>query len=77
MRKLSISLNGIVVAAIAAAVLSLPSVAQAQQKPAKVVQKQTTQPCKVYGAVSHRCYTFDSDATWRGGLSDFHGSNGD
>jgi hypothetical protein len=28
------------------------------------------------GAISHRCYTFQSDATWREGLSTYHGSNG-
>jgi hypothetical protein len=32
--------------------------------------------CKVVGAISHRCYTFQSDATWREGLSTYHGSNG-
>jgi hypothetical protein len=24
----------------------------------------------------HRCYTFQSDATWREGLAQYHGSNG-
>jgi nicotinic acid phosphoribosyltransferase len=32
--------------------------------------------CTVVGAISHRCYTFQSDATWREGLSTYHGSNG-
>ena len=32
--------------------------------------------CGVVGAISHRCYAFHSDATWREGLSDYHGSNG-
>jgi hypothetical protein len=32
--------------------------------------------CRVVGAISHRCYTFQSDATWREGLSQYHGSNG-
>jgi hypothetical protein len=27
-------------------------------------------------AASHRCYTFQSDATWREGLSTYYGSNG-
>jgi hypothetical protein len=35
----------------------------------------TGDQCKVVGAISHRCYTFDSDATWPDGLSDYHGSN--
>jgi len=32
--------------------------------------------CRIVGAISHRCYTFHSDATWREGLPDYHGSNG-
>jgi hypothetical protein len=43
--------------------------AQATAKPVDV-------NCRVVGAISHRCYTFHSDATWREGLSDYFGSNG-
>ncbi len=32
--------------------------------------------CRIVGAISHRCYTFHSDATWREGLPDYHGDNG-
>jgi hypothetical protein len=32
--------------------------------------------CRIVGAISHRCYTFHSDATWREGLSDYHGASG-
>jgi hypothetical protein len=35
-----------------------------------------TQSCRVVGAISHRCYAFQSDATWPAGLADYHGSNG-
>jgi hypothetical protein len=38
-------------------------------------QLTSTGKCKIVGAISHRCLNFDSDATWRGGLSDYHGSN--
>jgi len=48
------------------------SVAFAQQR----VPAAAGHQCKIVGAISHRCYTFHSDATWREGLSDYHGSNG-
>lgn len=32
--------------------------------------------CRIVDAISHRCYTFHSDSTWREGLPDYHGSNG-
>ncbi|MGA2125288.1 MAG: hypothetical protein ABSG76_03960 [Xanthobacteraceae bacterium] len=35
----------------------------------------STGKCKIVGAISHRCLNFHSDATWPGGLSDYHGSN--
>jgi hypothetical protein len=46
--------------------------AQAAPLPARQVATQ----CKIVGAISHRCYTFHSDATWREGLADYHGANG-
>jgi hypothetical protein len=62
--------------ALAAAAMTfsspLISAASAQQR----VPYPTTQPCKIVGAISHRCYVFHSDAAWRAGLSDYHGSNG-
>jgi hypothetical protein len=38
-------------------------------------QSASTGNCKIVGAISHRCLNFHSDATWPGGLSDYHGSN--
>jgi hypothetical protein len=43
---------------------------------AAFAQQPANQQCRIVGAISHRCYTFHSDATWREGLSDFHGDNG-
>jgi hypothetical protein len=58
---------------VGAVLLLLPviSAAQAQQAHAKPMSQ-----CKIVGAISHRCYSFHSDATWREGLSDYHGSSG-
>ena len=36
----------------------------------------TSLNCRIVGAISHRCYYFHSDANWREGLADYHGSNG-
>lgn len=60
-----------VVCLIVAAILSVPMTlaAQATAKPRDL-------NCRVVGAISHRCYTFHSDATWREGLPDYHGSQG-
>jgi hypothetical protein len=85
MSKQRSSWRSYAVAAIVAAFVSLPlmSVAQAQQSGASQTKywklsnaaARSGVKCKVFGAISHRCYTFDSDATWREGLSDYHGSN--
>jgi hypothetical protein len=76
MHKQAISLRGVAVAAITVALLSLPwmSAAQAQQRVAAA--SSAAKQCAIVGAISHRCYAFHSDATWREGLPDFHGSNG-
>jgi hypothetical protein len=60
--------------ALAATAASLPlmSAASAQQR----FTSPTELSCRYVGAVSHRCYYFQSDATWREGLSSYHGSNG-
>jgi hypothetical protein len=58
--------NALAIAAVAVGLIagaSLPAAAQDAN-------------CRVVGAISHRCYTFQSDATWREGLSTYHGSNG-
>jgi hypothetical protein len=60
--------------AIACLALPLTSVAQAQAAP--LPARQATAQCRIVGAISHRCYTFHSDATWREGLADYHGANG-
>jgi hypothetical protein len=52
----------------------LASVASAA--PARDAVAQAPQTCRVIGAISHRCYTFHSDATWPQGLPDYHGGNG-
>jgi hypothetical protein len=72
MRKMQPAIR-VFIAAVTAATFSLPlvSIAQAQQSAAYRAAQ-----CRVVGAISHRCYTFHSDATWREGLSDYHGSNG-
>jgi hypothetical protein len=60
--------------ALAAMAASLPlmSAASAQQR----LTSATNPYCRYVGAISHRCYYFQSDATWREGLSSYHGSNG-
>ena len=58
--------NSVAIAAVAVGLIagaSLPAVAKDAN-------------CRVVGAISHRCYTFQSDATWREGLAQYHGSNG-
>jgi hypothetical protein len=77
MHKQATSLRGVAVAAITAALLSLPltSAARAQQ-PTVNAASQPAQQCRIVGAISHRCYDFDSDATWPDGLAGYHGSNG-
>ncbi len=76
MLKQTTSLRNAAITVIAAASLSLPmmSVAAAQHRAASGTS--TVTQCKIVGAISHRCYTFHSDATWPAGLSDYHGSNG-
>jgi hypothetical protein len=73
MRKQAISISRLVIAALAATALSSTpmSVAQAEQGSAHPAAQ-----CRIVGAISHRCYAFQSDATWREGLVDYRGSNG-
>jgi hypothetical protein len=59
-------------AAFAALTPPLMSAALAQQRVPQFAYNQ----CRIIGAISHRCYTFHSDATWREGLVDYHGDNG-
>ena len=77
MHKQAIPVSRAVAAAIAVAALSLPltSVARAAQQVGAHRVSTVTQ-CRIVGAVSHRCYIFHSDAAWREGLADYHGSNG-
>lgn len=44
--------------------------------PAAFAFQPANNQCRVVGAISHRCYAFHSDATWREGLPDYHGENG-
>jgi hypothetical protein len=60
--------------ALAATAASLPLVSTASAQPR--FTSPTDLSCRYVGAVSHRCYYFQSDATWREGLSSYHGSNG-
>jgi len=66
---------GVVALAAAISVVSSP-LALAAPVHKKVVAAPTNLDCRYIGAISHRCYTFRSDATWREGLPDYHGSNG-
>jgi len=61
--------------AIASVAISLPLTSVAHAQGARAAAWQATQ-CRVVGAISHRCYAFHSDATWREGLADYHGGNG-
>jgi len=60
--------------ALAAMAASSPlmSSASAQQR----FTSATNPYCRYVGAISHRCYYFQSDATWREGLSSYHGTQG-
>jgi hypothetical protein len=69
--SLKTSICAIALAAMAAS-SPLMSAASAQQRFANA----TNLDCRYIGAVSHRCYTFQSDANWREGLSSYHGSQG-
>ena len=69
------------VAALAAAIAVLSSplalAAPAHKRHVAETGVQTSDlTCRYVGAISHRCYTFHSDATWREGMPDYHGSNG-
>ncbi len=77
MHEQAISLRRAAIATVAVVALSLPltSVAWAAQQ-MRAHHVPTVTQCRIVGAISHRCYTFHSDATWREGLSDYHGSNG-
>jgi MFS superfamily sulfate permease-like transporter len=60
----------------AIACLALPLISMAHAQAAPLPARQVATQCKIVGAISHRCYTFHSDATWREGLADYHGANG-
>jgi hypothetical protein len=62
---------------VSAAVFSPPlmSAALAGQR-APVATYHPQQPCRIVGAISHRCWAFHSDSTWPQGLADYHGGNG-
>ena len=75
MQKQTMSLRHAAIAVIAAAALSLPAISSAPAAERTGVGSATEQ-CQIVGAISHRCLSFDSDATWPEGLSDYHGSNG-
>jgi hypothetical protein len=65
------------VAALAAATFLLSSpLALAEPAHSPQAVQTTDLSCRYVGAISHRCYTFHSDATWPAGLADYHGSNG-
>ena len=81
MREEAIFVRRVAVATVTAAVLSLSLMpaARAQQRPNAQPAHWSTYPasqCRIVGAISHRCYAFHSDAAWREGLTDYHGSNG-
>ena len=64
-------------AALAVAVsVSVSPLASAAPQKLRVIQTVDPLSCRYVGAISHRCYTFHSDATWREGMPDYHGSNG-
>ncbi len=74
-----------VIAAVAAAMLTIPiaSVAQAQQGSVAQAPQgvrtadRTAKPCKYWDAApSKRCLDFRSDSTFPQGLSDYHGTGG-
>jgi len=85
----TISLRGVVVAAIATALLSVPliSIAQAEKMDQKcrfvdtlehrclaAKPSDSTHPCRIYDRLGHRCLAFHSDSTWPEGLPDFTGT---
>jgi hypothetical protein len=83
----AISVRRATILAIAAVALSLPvmSVAQAAQRTVKhpvsapqayLFGQPVSYPCRYVGAVSGRCYTFRSDATWPAGIPGYTGTNG-
>jgi hypothetical protein len=75
MLKQTMSLRHAALAVIAAAALSLPAISSAPAAERTGLGNAMEQ-CEIIGAISHRCLSFDSDATWPEGLADYHGSNG-
>lgn len=69
---MSLKISSCLVALVTAFVMLSPSLVTS----AAAQQSIASAPCRIIGAVSHRCYAFHSDATWREGLADYHGSNG-
>jgi hypothetical protein len=72
---MSLKINALLVALVTAVATLSPSLitsASARQWSTNA----TGLNCRIVGAVSHRCYAFHSDATWREGLADYSGSNG-
>jgi hypothetical protein len=68
---------GACIIALSAAIATLsPTLSAAQTMSMRVPTQTVSLNCRVVGAISHRCYSFHSDAAWREGLADYHGSNG-
>jgi hypothetical protein len=76
MLKQTISLRKAAMAAIVAALISLPAMSVAQAKYRTADQPSMAKQCEIVGSISHRCLNFDSDSMWPEGLADFHGTNG-
>ena len=73
---MSLKISACVVALAAATAAFSSSFALAASGHKHFVVATDSLSCRYVGAISHRCYTFHSDATWREGMPDYHGSNG-
>jgi hypothetical protein len=69
-----LKISFVVALAATLAMLSQPLTSAAAGE--KRAERPTNRQCKIVGAISHRCYSFQSDTTWREGLADYHESNG-
>ena len=76
MLKQAILLRKAALAAIVAALVSLPTVSVALAQHRAANDPSMAKQCEIVGSISHRCLSFDSDSTWPEGLADYHGSNG-
>jgi len=76
MLKQAILLRKAALAAIVAALVSLPTVSVALAQHRAANDPSMAKRCEIVGSISHRCLSFDSDSTWPEGLADYHGSNG-